>query len=118
MYIYYLVVIIKQIMSDKVWKRRERQVATFFGTNRTPLSGGSSRHTRSDTLHDSLFIECKHRKKHSAVKLWQETAELARKENKIPVVALSEKGKQGFYVLIHSSDLLAVANQRSLVVKE
>ena len=43
-------------MADKTWKARERQVARFFNTNRTPLSGGSSRHTRSDSLHKDLFV--------------------------------------------------------------
>ncbi len=46
---------------DPAWKRDEREVGKFFGTNRTPLSGGSSRHTRSDTLHQSLFVEVKTR---------------------------------------------------------
>ena len=54
-------------MADKTWKARERQVAKYFNTNRTPLSGGSSRHTRSDSLHQDLFVECKLRKKHSVI---------------------------------------------------
>jgi hypothetical protein len=102
-------------MNKSNWKGRERQVAKFFGTERTPLSGGNSKHTRSDTLHEHLFVECKQRKVHAAVKQWYETALLARKENKIPVVCLSQKGKPGFFILVHSSDLLAVANQRALV---
>ena len=57
-------------MADKTWKSRERKVAKYFNTHRTPLSGGSSRHTRSDSLHDSLFVECKLRKKHSVISLW------------------------------------------------
>ncbi len=40
-------------------KTYERKVAKFFGTHRTPLSGGASRHTRSDTLHAKLYIEAK-----------------------------------------------------------
>ena len=40
-------------------KTQERRVARFFGTERTPLSGGASRHTRSDTLHPKLYIEVK-----------------------------------------------------------
>lgn len=94
------------------WKNIERKIAAFFGTRRTPLSGGNSGHTRSDTLHDMLFVEAKYRKTHSAVALWRDTAELAKKENKIPVVCLSEKGKKGFWVVCHSSDLTAIANQR------
>lgn len=99
-------------MAKQTWKAIERKIADFFGTVRTPLSGGNSRHTRSDTLHESLFVEAKYRKTHSAVTLWRETAEYAKRENKIPVVCLSEKGKKGFWVVVHSDDLTAVANQR------
>lgn len=94
------------------WKNIERKIAEFFGTRRTPLSGSNSGHTRSDTLHELLFVEAKYRVKHSAVTLWRDTAELAKKENKIPVVCLSEKRKKGFWVVCHSSDLTAIANQR------
>ena len=101
---------------SKTWKNIERKIASFFGSERTPLSGGNSKITRSDSLHDLLFIETKYRKKHSAVTLWRETKELADKEGKIPVVCLSEKGRKGFWVCCHSGDLTAIANQR-LVAK-
>ena len=98
---------------DKTWKRRERQIAKYFGTRRTPLSGSNSGHkTSSDSLHPTLYVEAKTRKKHTAVSLWMDTNKKALKENKIPVVCLAENGKKGFYVLVHSSDLIAVANQR------
>lgn len=96
-------------MTNKVWKQRERQVAKFFGTHRTPLSGGASRHTRSDTLHKKIFVECKYRKKHAVIKLWNETNEMAKKEKKTPVVALCEHGKPGFWVMMHSADLKNIA---------
>ena len=105
-------------MADKAWKVFERKTARYFGCqDRTPLSGRNSKHTASDTLHEQLFIECKQRKKHAVIKLWREAKELADKEKKIPVVALSEKGKHGFWIMCHSSDLLAVANQRSQAVR-
>ena len=97
-------------MADKTWKARERQVARYFNTNRTPLSGGASRHTRSDSLHDELFVECKLRKKYSVISLWNETNEMAKKENKTPVVALCESGRTGFWVMVHSDDLEKVYN--------
>lgn len=50
------------------WKGRERQSAKIFGARRTPLSGGNSAHTRSDSLSKILFIEHKHRKKHPILK--------------------------------------------------
>lgn len=91
-------------MSDKAWKQFERRVAAFFKTERNALSGGNSKLTRSDTLHPDLFIECKQRKKFAAVTLWDDTKRLANKENKTPVVCLSEKGRPGFWLLIHSDD--------------
>lgn len=105
-------------MASKTWKVIERKIATFFGTVRTPLSGGNGKVTRSDTFHDLLFVEAKYRVKHSAVTLWRSTKELADKENKIPVVCLAEKGKKGFWVMCHSDDLTAVANQRIIALKE
>ena len=46
-------------MTDKRWKAFERRVARAFGCERTPLSGGNSKHTRADVLHPTLYIECK-----------------------------------------------------------
>lgn len=91
-------------MTDKAWKAFERRVAAFFKTERTALSGGNSKVTRSDTLHPELFIECKQRKRFAVVRLWDATKHLADKENKTPVVCLSEKGRPGFWLLIHSND--------------
>ena len=97
---------------NKHWKNVERRIAAFFGSERTPLSGGNSKITRSDSLHDLLFIETKYRKTHSAITLWRNTRQLALSENKTPVCCLAEKGKKGFWVVCHSSDLTAIANQR------
>ena len=88
----------------KTWKSVERTVASIFGTERTPLSGGNSKITRSDTLSKDFFIECKYRKKHTAVTLFEATKELAKKEGKIPIVVLAEKGKHGKYILFNSND--------------
>lgn len=103
-------------MSEPTWKAIERKVAAFFGVDRTPLSGGNSKHTASDTLHQGLFVEVKYRVTHSAVTLWRKTHLQARKEGKIPVVCLSEKNKPGFWVLCHSNDFLNVAYFRGRVV--
>lgn len=92
-------------MADKTWKQAERRIAAYFGTERTPLSGGNGKQTRSDTLHETLFIEAKHRKKHSAVSLWDDTKKLALKEKKTPVVCLCEKGRPGFWIVVWSEDL-------------
>ena len=52
-----------------------------------------------------LFIECKLRAKHTAISLWDDTAKLAKEEGKTPVIALCEKNRPGFWVMVHSSDL-------------
>jgi len=87
------------------WKAIERRVAKYFSSVRTPLSGGNSKITRSDTLHKNLYIEVKARVKHSAVTLWRDTALKAEKEKKVPVVVLVEKGKKGFWILVHSGSI-------------
>jgi len=93
-------------MADKAWKAFERRVADFFHGKRNPLSGGNSGHTRADVIHPTLFIECKQRQKHTAVTLWDNIKKLADRENKTPVVCLSEKNRPGFWIVIHSDDLL------------
>jgi len=47
-------------MRSKRWKSVEGEIARWFGSTRTPLSGGNSKHTRSDTLDKRFFVECKH----------------------------------------------------------
>ena len=89
----------------RTWKKRESNVANFFQGERTPLSGGNSKITRSDVIHDELYIECKLKKKHSVISLWDATAELAKKEGKTPVIALCEKQRPGFWIMVHSNDL-------------
>ena len=39
----------------RTWKKRESNVADFFQGQRTPLSGGNSKITRSDVIHEDLF---------------------------------------------------------------
>jgi len=103
--------------AKSTWKNVERRVAGLFDSERCPLSGGNSKITRSDSLHPYLFVETKYRVAHSAVKLWRKTKDLAEKEiapdgrPKIPVVALVEKGREGVFFVIHSSDLPLVISR-------
>jgi hypothetical protein len=87
------------------WKRFEQLVARFFGSERTPLSGGNDKRTRSDSLHPQLFIEAKYRGKSAICSLYREVAKLAVKEGKVPVVALKEKGKEGWLLVCHPLDI-------------
>ncbi len=93
-------------MADKCWKAFERRVARFFKTERNALSGGNSKLTRSDTLHPTLFIECKQRERFAAIRTWDEAKKLATPEKKTPVVCLSERNRPGFWILVHSDDFL------------
>jgi hypothetical protein len=99
-------------MASDTWKAVERKVARFFGAERNPLSGSRSGNgTHSDSLHERLYIETKHRVRHAAVTLWRDTAQKAKRERKVPAVALAERNKPGFWILVHSSDLEAVAKE-------
>ncbi|MBA7712890.1 hypothetical protein ES703_121881 [subsurface metagenome] len=75
-------------MADKAWKAFERRVAKSLGTVRTPLSGISSRHTSSDTLHPDLYVECKMRKRSLVHTLFTLASKQAKVERKIPVMAM------------------------------
>jgi hypothetical protein len=82
----------------------------LFGAQRQPLSGSSGRNdlTRSDSNHDRLFIETKLRAKWSVRALHDEVRKRARKETKIPVLALASKGRPGCLLVIDSGDLPAL----------
>lgn len=91
--------------SRSTWKRAERQTAKFFGTERTPLSGGNSKITRSDTIHHKLFVENKYRKKCAVRTLYDKTVKMAEKEKKVPVLTLHAANRKGFLIVVHSDDL-------------
>jgi hypothetical protein len=92
-------------MSEKSWKRSERRVARLFGAERNPLSGGNSGVTRSDSRHERLFIETKERARHEAWSIYDDAAEKAKKEGKLPVVALVQRGRRGVLICVNSADL-------------
>ena len=88
------------------WKTMERTVARKFGTTRTPLSGGNSKMTRSDTLHPNLFIECKYRAKlPSYINELRIVKQRAEAESKIAMMVFKEKGQMGEFVLLELDDL-------------
>lgn len=102
-------------MSSSSWKRMERDVADFFGSTRTPLSGSNSKHdTESDTLHKRLYVEAKRDKKFfgkTFSSLLHSVEKKAKKEKKVPVICLKEHGRQGFYLIVHSKYLIRVAKE-------
>lgn len=99
-------VIVKHPTSKSAWKSFERLVASFFGTKRVPLSGINSGHgTNSDSLHPKIYIECKVRHKFSLWSLFIDTEKKAKVENKVPVVAIKQKGEKGYLLVVRPDDL-------------
>ena len=98
-------------MPEPAWKKHERRTAKKIGTNRNPLSGGASRHTRSDTLHDKLYIECKHAKRIAVVNLMHGVEVKAKKEKKIPVIVLHHTGEHFSYWLIREDKLKDICKE-------
>lgn len=106
-------------MPEKAWKADERKVAKFFGTVRNPLSGSASRHTGSDSLHEILFIDNKREQIHSIVNLWKKIQLKAKLEGgKIPILTLTQPKQVGFWIVVHSDDLLAVAEEAQKAMKQ
>src|SRR5262249_37740064 len=93
------------------WKRRERNGASLFGVQRQVLSGSAGRddQTRSDSTHETLFLETKLRAKTAIRALWEATSTLAKREGKTPVVVQFDKGKRGALIVVHQDHLAAVA---------
>lgn len=87
-------------MPDKPFKVMDRRVSKMVGGRRNPLSGGASLHTRGDIIHPTLYIECKCHKLMATLHWMREAEVYAKKEGKIPIVALHSKGKKGDYFLI------------------
>lgn len=113
-------VVVRNPTSKSSWKQLERVVAEFFGTRRVPLSGSNSGHgTNSDSLHDKLYIECKLRGKISLWALFEDTERKAKQENKIPVVAIKQKGSRGYLLVMRPLDVKKIAEiQQKSSLKE
>lgn len=62
-------------------KNFEREVAKFFGTNRTPLSGMCDSISKADILHDKLFVECKLRADFAIFRKFREEQKQRREED-------------------------------------
>ncbi len=45
------------------------------------------------------------KKKHAVISLWDKTNELAKKENKTPVVVLCQKYREGFWIIVKDKDV-------------
>ena len=83
-------------MADKVWKQRERQVCSYFGTTRKPVPGRQRDKDGDDGEHPVLHIQQKHSKSHRVLKVWDAANAVALKEDKVPIVTLTSPGRPGF----------------------
>lgn len=79
-------------MGDKAWKRMERRVAEKMKGQRVVCSGVRG---EGDVLHDTFFIECKERKSFTIWEWFTKAKAEAKKEGKVPLLVLKEKGKHG-----------------------
>jgi len=98
-------------MPNTPWKQHERRIARSLRTRRTPLSGGNSGATRSDTLHPQLYIECKSQARSPVNALFRQVRRLARAENKLPVLALHQKGWPGSVAVVDWDTFVGLWNK-------
>ncbi len=111
----------------KAWKERERVIAKLFGTKRTPLSGLSSGHTSSDTLHKEYYIEVKHsgerggggQKQIAVKKDWlEDMAKNCKKEKKkLAFLVFHYKGDTHNYAVLDLEDLRVLLDVVDLAEK-
>jgi hypothetical protein len=104
----------------RTWQKFEARVAAYFGTVRKALSGsgGQEDQTRSDSLHPTLYIECKYSTPPVAlVTLWKDARRKAAKEGKGPVVvACTVRGtpEAEWWMLVRNKDLVEIAQAHML----
>jgi len=101
-------------MHRRTWQKGEARAAADFGSLRNPGSGSQNRSdkTRSDSVHEKLYLECKASARHAVITLWDDAAKKAKKEKKTPVVCLQVKGRPGRWYLIKDTDLQTVAAEQ------
>ena len=97
-------------MPTKTWKAFELAVAKYFGGWRT---GPMQSKAETDVRHEKLHVQCKHSKRIALVNVWDEAKQNCK--GKIPIVAVKQKGRHEFWLLVHSDDLLEVAEARKKV---
>lgn len=68
----------------------ELKIAKDLGTHRTPLSGGASRITRGDVIHETLYVEVKQRASFAVMGIFKAVRERARQESRTPVLLLHQ----------------------------
>jgi len=80
-----------KLLSDKPWKRFEREIASQFNTKRKLAKGTS---TKDDIEHDVFCVDCKAQKKWSIARWFRDLRAAASEENKIPLLICREPKKR------------------------
>lgn len=91
-------------MSDKPWKVAERNVARDLGGVRNRMSGAVDQLTAGDTVHPALYVEVKYAGRFAVSSLMREVRKAAKAENKLPVLALQEKGRKTRLYVVDKRD--------------
>lgn len=93
------------------WKKFESRVAKALGGTRTPLSGGNSKHTRGDVIHNKFYVECKLSGDSDIMKLswqreWNDAKTRAKLEGKIPMFVHTRKGSSEPTIVMNFKDFV------------
>jgi len=92
-------------MPDKTWKAWEREVASWIGSRRNPLSGKNNvsddgRPRAGDVVSKRLYIEVKLRKQVGAIELMRHEYKKSKKTKKRFVGVIREKGRKDLICLV------------------
>lgn len=99
-------------MTDKRWKRKEREFCALFGTTRKPVSGRQRDKDGDDGEHPRIHIQHKDGKQNAKLyRLWIGTRDKAHQNRKIPIIGLSMPGYRDRLVICRIEDLKAVAQE-------
>lgn len=98
-------------MPSATWKAVELRIARRLGGKRNPLSGIRSGHgTHGDLLHPTLYGEFKHTKRAAILTLLRATRKLAKREHKMPLIVMHEKGTENYAAVLPLDDFVRVWN--------
>ena len=66
------------------------------------------RYMLGETQSNKFLVKKEEKTKHQVITLFDKTEQLAKLENKIPVVALCQKHRKGFWIVVKETDLQKV----------
>lgn len=94
------------------WKIMENEVAKKFGTRRSSSSlQGRMGSTKSDTCHNTLYIECKHRRRISCVSEFRNIERMAKNEHKLPLLVFKCSKLSNYMALCRLKDMKKIAKE-------